>query len=65
MLRDILLGFKEFILKGIIYRNVKPHNILINKENGSLTFKLADFSFAGIVDNYKEDKLKLFLVFNF
>ena len=60
MLHDLLLGFKELISKVIIHRGIKPDNILCNMENNELTFKLADFGFARIVDNYLEEDMKSF-----
>ena len=60
MIHDLLQGFKELISKGIIHRDIKPDNILCNMENNELTFKLADFGFARIVDNYLEEDMKSF-----
>ena len=60
MLHDLLQGFKELISKVIIHRGIKPDNILCNMENNELTFKLADFGFARIVDNYLEEYMKSF-----
>ena len=44
----------------IMHRDIKPDNILCNMENNELTFKLADFGFARIVDNYLEEDMKSF-----
>jgi serine/threonine protein kinase len=30
----------------VIHRDVKPGNILLTEENGKITFKIADFTFA-------------------
>jgi calcium-dependent protein kinase len=53
VLQDILTGFIELIKSGIIHRDLKPANILIHQG----VYKLADFGFAKMVDNFKKQML--------
>ncbi|CAK60875.1 unnamed protein product (macronuclear) [Paramecium tetraurelia] len=58
VLRQIVEGFKELQKHSIIHRDLKPANILIN--NG--IFKIADFGFAKIVNNYSSTNMLKSLV---
>jgi calcium-dependent protein kinase len=51
-------GFKELQKHGIIHRDLKPANILINDK----VFKIADFGFAKIVNNYSSTNMLKSLV---
>lgn len=51
-------GFKELQRNGIIHRDLKPANILI--DNG--VYKIADFGFAKIVNNYSSSHMLKSLV---
>jgi serine/threonine protein kinase len=48
ILQEILKGLSFIHLEGILHRDLKPQNILINysKENNILEVKLADFGLA-------------------
>ncbi|CAK72388.1 unnamed protein product (macronuclear) [Paramecium tetraurelia] len=50
IMTEILQGFIELIKFGIIHRDLKPANILIHQN----TYKIADFGFAKIVDNFAQ-----------
>jgi calcium-dependent protein kinase len=50
IIRQIIKGYKELILRKIVHRDLKPANILINKG----VIKIADFGIARIVDRENE-----------
>ncbi|CAD8043843.1 unnamed protein product [Paramecium primaurelia] len=50
---NVLEGFYELLKYRIIHRDLKPANILIHNN----TYKLADFGFAKIVDNFNPNVL--------
>ncbi|CAK63370.1 unnamed protein product (macronuclear) [Paramecium tetraurelia] len=53
LLIDILNGFTQLIKNGVTHRNLKPENILIDKQ----TYKLANFGFAKFVSNYNKSMM--------
>lgn len=54
ILKQILNGYRELYKNGIIHRDLKTENILLKNE----IFKLADFGFAKILNNFEKDVLK-------
>ena len=52
---DMAEALKLFKEKGIIHRNIKPHNIFLKKlKNGKLRAKIGDFSCAIYIKDIKE-----------
>lgn len=47
---DVAEGLAAAHAQGIIHRDVKPENILLDKSSGALTARLADFGIARLVD---------------
>ena len=50
IIKNIISGLKDLIKIGIIHRDVKPANILINDQ----MFKITDFGFAREVINHND-----------
>lgn len=51
LLREVLLGLSYLHSKGIIHRDLTPRNILLTKEQNTITAKICDFGISKIVDN--------------
>ena len=58
-LRDTINAFKILRKSGYIHRDVKPANILLNKEGNEYIGKLCDFGFATICDDRLNGNTKL------
>lgn len=59
---DILTGFQELIKHGVIHRDLKPANILIKTDIfNNEQFKLADFGFSKLVDNFAKQQFNSFV----
>jgi serine/threonine protein kinase len=43
-------GLKHLHALGLVHRDIKPDNILVQQSDGEICFKLADFGFSNIVD---------------
>jgi serine/threonine protein kinase len=57
ILRQILKGLRCVHSEGILHRDLKPHNILLNIDmNGTLEVKLADF---GLARSYSKTNISL------
>ena len=50
IMQNITSGLGFLHNEGIVHRDVKPTNILVNSESGCLTFKLTDFGLARCLD---------------
>jgi len=57
ILKQILNGFMEMVMKGFVHRDLKPENILIKDS----VFKIADFGFSKNVDNFSRGMLQSLL----
>ena len=52
---DILQGLNQLHLKGIVHRDIKPHNVLITSSG---TCKLADFGVSAFLVELSKNKMK-------
>jgi serine/threonine protein kinase len=53
-LEDIISGLYYLHTNGIIHRDIKPNNILLDKDN---VCKITDFNVSTILDNIKDDNI--------
>lgn len=51
-LNSVIPLFSMMQQKGYIHRDIKPDNILLNKQKDSYDYKVADFGFAVKVNHY-------------
>lgn len=58
-MKQIRDALKYLLKHNILHRDIKPQNILINKDqvSGSITIKIADFGFAKAFDTLSDDSM--------